>query len=405
MRKNKSKKTLFIIVALALFLRLFTVFTQEESERLPLADAKQYDNIAVNIVSGHGFSQVVEGEKLPTAYRPPVYPLFLAAIYAVFGHSYIAVKIILALLGALFCIIVFFIASIMYDDVNTGMIAAFLTAVYKPFVSGTYYYGGPAVLYSEYFYMFITGLAILMTLFFIKRERKIFGILSGILIGLTILTRPEFSMYPVLLSLYLFYIAKFSFNKSVRRYFVMYLFIILTLTPWIARNYIVYKKFIPLSTIGGRALWLANNPLADGGWAYPEDYDDVMTRTEGMNEYDRDKILFKEAVEDLKSDPARIPGLFMKKIAVHWAPFEKGLEIFNPFYAFILFFASVGILFFGRRSNIKGVLLAVFLTTTLTTVVTLGDPRFRYPYESFLIVFAAAAIGGIFNLIFKPKRG
>ena len=47
-------------VILALILRLFAVFTQEESERLPRSDAANYDKIAMSVVSGEGFSAIIE---------------------------------------------------------------------------------------------------------------------------------------------------------------------------------------------------------------------------------------------------------------------------------------------------------------------------------------------------------
>jgi hypothetical protein len=169
----KLKKILFVIFTVALLLRLFTVVVQEESKRLPLSDAKDFDNIAVNIISGHGFSRGVEGENIPTSFRPPLFPLFLAGIYATFGHSYLTVKVIQAILGALLCIVIFFVTDIIFDNKKIGILAAAITALYKPFIMGFSYYGSPAVLYSEYFYSFILGLTILITLFSIKKQKKI----------------------------------------------------------------------------------------------------------------------------------------------------------------------------------------------------------------------------------------
>ena len=153
------KRILFAIFILALFLRLFAVVTQEESGGLPLGDAKQYDNIAVNILSGNGLSEVFDGPRVPTSKRPPIYPLFLAGIYAIFGHNYFAVKVIQAIIGGIFCIVVFFIAYTVYADKRIAIISSFLTAIYRPFISGITYYGGPARLLSEYLYMFILGIA------------------------------------------------------------------------------------------------------------------------------------------------------------------------------------------------------------------------------------------------------
>ncbi|MEK6917155.1 MAG: hypothetical protein AABW92_05420, partial [Nanoarchaeota archaeon] len=105
-KDNKLKNILLEIFIFAFFMRLLAIIVQEESKKLPLSDAANYDQIAVNIVSGHGFSEVIDGQKVPTMRRTPIYPLFLAGIYSIFGHNYIAVKIIQAILGALLCIVI-----------------------------------------------------------------------------------------------------------------------------------------------------------------------------------------------------------------------------------------------------------------------------------------------------------
>ena len=100
--KNNRAKILFGIFIVALFLRLSAVFSQEEIDKIPKSDAAGYDQMAVNLASGNGLSQLRDGSMVPIVYRPPVYPMFLAGIYSIFGHHYIAAKIIQAIIGALF---------------------------------------------------------------------------------------------------------------------------------------------------------------------------------------------------------------------------------------------------------------------------------------------------------------
>ena len=380
--KNNIAKILFGIFIVALFLRLLAVFSQKEIDRVPRSDASGYDEMAVNLVSGNGFSQSVNGSMTPVGYRTPIYPMFMAGIYYIFGHHYITVKIIQAILGALFCIIAFFIANIIYDDAAIGLIASLFAALYKPFISGFCYYGGPALFYSENLLMFIVGLAILALLYFIKKGNIKIGMLAGFLMGLAILTRPEFAIFPVLLAIYLLYASHLSIKEMLRKYFIVYLFIILTMSPWVVRNYIVYKEFIPLSTGGGYTFLRGNNALANGG---------LSTGTWSWENADvqNNKEYYKMGIEYLKDNPKRIPSLFIRKILVHWAPFEDGFKWFNSFYAFILFFGSIGILFFRKKIILENILLLIFLSTTLAAVITYGDPRYRYPYELYLIIFSA----------------
>jgi 4-amino-4-deoxy-L-arabinose transferase-like glycosyltransferase len=398
---NNIIKILSVIFILALFLRLLAVFSHEGINKMPTSDAKDYDEIAVNLKSGNGFSQVINGSMAPVVYRTPAYPLFLAGIYSIFGHNYTAVKVIQAIIGALFCILIFFITNMIYDNLITGLIASVCTAFYKPFISGFSCCAGPALLLSEYLYIFMIGLAVLSTACFIKNGNIKIGIISGIFMGLTILTRPEFALFPVLLIIYLVYTSRLFIITALKKYFIVYLFMILTILPWAVRNYIVFKEFIPLSTTSGVIFYVGNNSSANGGMGDAKAAI-AMIDSEAMknlSDKQRSGVFFKMGIKELKNNPKRIPKLFIRKILVHWAPFEDGFKIFNPFYAVVLFFGSIGILFFRKKVILENILLIALLTTTLTAIIAFGDPRYRYPYDAYLIIFAALASSEIIKKI------
>ena len=403
MKKDKTKIILLVIFVLALALRVWAVVAQAESERIPRADAKQYDNIAVNIISGNGFSEATDGSGVPTARRTPGYPLFLAAIYAIFGHSYIAVKIAQAFLGAVFCIVVFAIVNIVYNEKRISLIASFITAVYKPFVSGLHYYGGPSYILSEYLYILMLGSAALAVCILIKKENILSSITAGICIGSAILTRPEAVLFPVILIFYLFYISQLSIKRLIKKYLALYLIIFLTLSPWVLRNYVAMNRLIPLSTLGGYAFWQGNNSMTNGSWAYPEDHDEIRDKTKRMSEYEANKIYFGCAITELKNNPKMIPRLLIRKLLVHWAPFEEGFKIFNPYYAVIFLLGSIGIIFFRKKYTMENILIIFLLTTSSAALIIYGDPRYRYPYEAFLIIFSALTIDKIFKSIKQSK--
>ncbi|MBU1148299.1 MAG: hypothetical protein KKD11_08100, partial [Candidatus Omnitrophica bacterium] len=219
-----------------------------------------------------------------------------------------------------------------------------------------------------------------------------------------ILTRAEFVFYPIVLFFYLLGICKWSAKNFLKRFFVFYLLIVLTLTPWVIRNYGVYKKIIPLATYhGGIAFWTGNCSLASGGWAYPLDYKETMKKVKNMGEYEQNKEFFKKGMEELKRKPGRIPILFIRKILVHWAPFENGFKLFNAYYAVVLLLATVGISFFRKRNIREHVLLIIFLATTLTSIIIYGDPRYRYAYEPYLIIFAGVTINEILKRLSNAR--
>jgi len=101
---KKERVGIIIMFALALLIRLYFLFALGEP---PDADELNYDMFAMSLLERHEFG--VNGA--PTAYITPFYPLFLAGVYFLFGHNYIAVHIIQALLGASLCLMLYFIAK------------------------------------------------------------------------------------------------------------------------------------------------------------------------------------------------------------------------------------------------------------------------------------------------------
>src|SRR3989338_10379603 len=108
---------------MALFIRLIYIFL---GDQFPLMnDDLQYNIIAKNILDGNGFSY---DSTEPTAARGPVYPLFLAATYFVFGYDYNVVRILQSIIGAITCLFIYLIAKELYNSV-IGFYAALTASI------------------------------------------------------------------------------------------------------------------------------------------------------------------------------------------------------------------------------------------------------------------------------------
>ena len=86
-------KWLALIAGVALAVRVAWVLA---TVPMPNWDAADYDGRAWRLATGEGY---VAPDGTPTAFRPVGYPAFLATIYAVFGHSWIAGYIANAILS------------------------------------------------------------------------------------------------------------------------------------------------------------------------------------------------------------------------------------------------------------------------------------------------------------------
>ena len=403
-QKAGINKYPLIILTLALLLRIFFVFTMDERYKIPTSDAAGYDELAVNILSGHGLSKIKNGIAVPTSERTPMYPLFLAGIYSVFGHNYLMVRVIQSILGSVLCVIIYFIARAIFGK-TAAIIASLMAVFYKPFISYLYY-GGPGFLLSENLYIFLLAMTVLGLIHLIKKENRLVGSVTGICMGLTILTRADIVLFPIVLAGWLFYLSGFSIEKFFKKYSMFFLFLIVTMSPWVVRNYMVHNEFVALTTATGITFWSGNNLSARGGFCFCWPPHANTEEVKNFSETELQRWYFKMAFKDLAEKPGRIPKLLMKKIIVCWAPFRRnGVKIFNGFYASILLLGLVG-MWVSKVNPYTGILLILFLVTTLNAMIICGEPRYRYPVEPYLIIYAAVGSLLVMNklkFIFRKK--
>src|SRR3972149_11496101 len=96
-----------IIFLTALTLRIVYTFQLKSGSPLydfPVVDALMYDSWGWKIAQGDWL-----GERI--FYDPPLYAYFLGIIYKIFGHNYLAPRIIQALLGSLNCVLIYFVTK------------------------------------------------------------------------------------------------------------------------------------------------------------------------------------------------------------------------------------------------------------------------------------------------------
>lgn len=113
MALNNESRKLIIIFSIALSLGLILFFAvgswndEVLKERLLNHDSKEYHNIAVNLIENKVFSNTESSPHSPNIFRTPIYPFFLASVYAIFGYKpYIAIFFQL-IIGAITCILTY----------------------------------------------------------------------------------------------------------------------------------------------------------------------------------------------------------------------------------------------------------------------------------------------------------
>jgi len=157
-------------------------------------DGLGYAQIARNVLEQHVYSHATEAPFDPSYVRLPGYPLFLAGVYSVFGHTNnSAVRIAQALIDAGTCALVAWLAFLWQPDERRKIataIAALALAAVNPFT--TIY---AATILTEVPTTFlIVAACVAATIAFqsdkFERELRCWAI-SGLLLGLGVLFRPD----------------------------------------------------------------------------------------------------------------------------------------------------------------------------------------------------------------------
>jgi 4-amino-4-deoxy-L-arabinose transferase-like glycosyltransferase len=218
---------LFVLFLLAFIVRALIIsrFGQE-----PGADHIWNDAVAWNLVQGHGFTASQSAPYVPGVFRSPGYPAFLAFLFAVFGHSFKAA----------------FLANALLDSITTvfvTLIVAKLSSVEHALLSGALYalYPYPAIFCGMLIQDTLLTFAVISVLLVLVSDTRWKWPLLGVLLGLTALIKPF---------LILFSAVPLVFTRKWRRAVVMMAVTVLTISPWVLRNYVTFHAFPPLS-VGG----------------------------------------------------------------------------------------------------------------------------------------------------------
>src|SRR5689334_970580 len=192
-----TRKQTVIFLALITLAAAFRIAIVHWLPNDSAGDSIGYEQIARNVLEHHVYSHLDEAPFTPTDVRLPGYPLFLAAIYSVFGHTNnTAVRIIQALIDTGTCGLVAVLAFLWQPDERKKIataIAALTLAAVNPFT--TIY---AATILTEVPATFLVVAAcIAATIAFretgLERELRWWAG-SGLLTGLAVLFRPDIGL-------------------------------------------------------------------------------------------------------------------------------------------------------------------------------------------------------------------
>ena len=411
------------VLLLAFVLRLGVV-AEIRHGYVPKTDALAFDMIASSIADGHGFGPaLVPPATGPTAYRAPLYPLSLSAVYKVVGnHKYTFGLLAQAGLGVLVVALIGVIAAQLFGR-RVGLIALALAAIHPTLML----FGSSLQL--EPLLMTLALASVATALHVRTRPQRVYVwlVLAGVLAGLTLLTR-ELGVAVLLPVLWLVWDGRRRWSRQALLAPVLVgVVAVLVVLPWTIRNEAQLHAFVPISTSSGYTLAGTYNQTAYASkgeqafWIVPlEDPHllQVLTRRAHPTEVQVDRDLRHESIVFARHHLGYMPKVW----------FWNGVRLFDlkgpadalfvarflpypPRLARLAVYASylVGLLaIYGatrpvaRRAPLT--MWAIPLLALVTIVTLSGNIRYRASIEPFTVLRASVGVAAVADRLSIARR-
>ncbi len=385
---SSPTQLLLAVFLVAIFFRLAFLMTKPHAwtSRLQAGDEPLYHGIAVNLAQGQGYS--LDGQ--PTARYGPGYPIFLASVYTLVGTHPPAARIANAVVGGLLCAVLAAFAMTLWGA-SAGFVTGMLAALYYPFIQL------PPYLLTENLYLPLFAIATWLTWrIVVTKESLTAAILSGALWGIAALTRSVALPLAFLCSLWLLV------RRKVLTSCLLLGALLLTLLPWVVRNYLVFHAFVPTELSVGHNFYLAfgppgNEPRVLGHWNWGSDVQ-RPNPPEGLSPTERDQWLKKQAWNYVKNTPveavvARIPRKLVNLLTPFYGTASLPNKVLSTFFYLLLLTLSLPAWWQAWRSDnlaersLAELTLLVILFTVAFHALLFGVLRYRYPVDALLLVF------------------
>jgi len=317
---------LALIALLGLFVRAYVVVNPVSN---PADDSHAYYAISKALYEDGSFGGPEFHDS--SDWSPGAPFLYAAAFYATGGAREGTARIVEALLGVATILVVFALGWRLGGRSLgrwVGLFAAFAVAIYPPFLHTT------GELMSEPPAMLTLPAAILAFLWVADRQAGVSRVvpgmrgqiagawvwlIPGLLFGLTAMFRPEYLLVAVAFVVLAFIRIAWTrtgagkernWSGGLAGAAILLVAIVLPILPWTIRNYVVLDRVVPISTGGGKALYVGTYLPADGEYQRVKallvqryEHRDLDPDSEALNDVNPTPLFNKVASEEMEKNP------------------------------------------------------------------------------------------------------
>lgn len=369
----------------------------------------EYEDLARHLLSGHGLTTTHLGATYRSLHSAVPYVGLNAVVCGLTNHRHVFLLLVQSLVTSLLVIIVFRIAHMIFDA-RVATLAALLTAVHPGLV--VYDTRKLHSLSLDAFFIAAAGLLVMS----LGPEASVGRRLAtGVVLALGMYERGSLVVFAAVSPLWAGWALRPTRARAARFAIPVFVGVVLTFGPWVARNYVIHHTVVVMTT-SGEHFWRGNHPGATGT-AYAVDGRDILTAAADdclkSRLADADELGQMRAFADAARDFWRVtPGeglvLYAKKVFYFFTVTptagllypEWEYHVYLAYYLVCALAAVIGVRALvrlasrladswpGRRWQPLFCLISVALVQSLFYIET----RHRWGVEPLLLVFTAKGL-------------
>lgn len=436
-----ERKFIIFLIFLSLCGSLFFILFKHPIE----SDAEQYYMIGRNLNNGDGYSRSATAIHTPTMDRAPLYPFFLMSMFRLFGEKIILVKLFQTVFFLLTAMLTYLTCNLIFEK-KISRIAALSVAICPTLANY------PSYILTESLFTFLVALIIFMLYKCVGQKGLKLYFLTGVVLGFSALCKAVMLYFIFFICLGFFLVDGIS-KETFKKCLVLFFGFLLIVTPWIARNRIVFND-LNIATAKGKSLWVSSRKVLYsnrkilklavftlseflGKRVYPEELErqtpfllQENIRAEermrklsslGFNGAEVDRYLTKEAYQLIWSHPIKftfgcfieflklLPFLYIPTLnegyVIDWFKSIKNGPMmislirgtFRLLSYFVFLLALTGMLYRRKDFRRLSFLILLIIYFNLSYSILFGSARYNVPLIPFYFMFAVAGVNFIKN--------
>jgi len=392
--KKKETFIIILLVCFSVFVRIPTILifgdTSLENEWKILVD-----NL---IVHGKLSFRNLDGFLLPNLYMPPLYPFYLYffSIFNLEEQNYILLVLSSQIMLSAISVVIFYKINKIFFPKKISFFGTLLFSLFPLHIYAC------SQISSITLQIFLTTLFFYYFFQFIEKRNITLIIFLSITGGLLMLLRGEFFLIIILSIVYLLVF----FKVSIRKILLIFLITIITISPYLIRNFYIFKTITITKTFGYN-LWKGNNPNSkvEGSELIDNNLQKKINKItkDEFYQINFDKIFLEEAIKNITYNPTKYIILYVKKFFSYLLIDINSTQpnYFNPWHylpVLILGITSlIGIILSDKKSLKLNYLIIVYLLYIFIFSSFFILPRYKLIIFPLQIIFTNVLIEYIKN--------